>query len=460
MAEEPEIENVAEVATKTLLETAKVVNEGTASFAQALEKGVDDIAWIPDSLVSAITLFLLALGMGIIAWIIFAIARPLILRIAKRMVASSSNKIDDFLFGHGVFKWLTHLLPAILIYSISPGLFSSVPILARLLSIASSLYLLLAAYFVIDSILNAIYQYCNQTKLARKLNLGTFVQVVKLLMALVAFVLGIAIIIGKSPVVLLGGIGVFASVLMLVFKDVILGFVAGVQLSSNRMLSKGDWLEMPSHNADGNVEEIGLTTVKVRNWDNTVTTIPTYALISQSFKNWRGMQESAGRRIKRSLRVDTNTIQLCTPEMLDRYSEIEHITEYIQKKKEEVNDWNARLGESPHKSRVNGRRLTNIGTFRAYIDAYLRNHPGINQKLTIIVRQLAPDGMGLPIEVYCFSKNKEWAVYEDVQSNIFDHLLAVAPEFDLRVFQQPTGLDFSWGKEDTGTVTGEEADAS
>jgi miniconductance mechanosensitive channel len=230
---------------------------------------------------------------------------------------------------------------------------------------------------------------------------------------------------------------------MLVFRDVILGFVAGIQLSTNSMLSIGDWLEMPSHKADGDVEEIGLTTVKVRNWDKTITTIPTYALISESFRNWRGMSESGGRRIKRSLFIDISSIRLCSEEMLDRFREIEHIATYLKKKEAEVETYNEAMGEEADKNRVNGRRLTNVGTFRAYIEAYLRHHPDINREMTLLVRQLAQDGRGLPIEIYCFSANKNWAPYESIQADIFDHLLAVAREFDLELFQEPSGNDFS-----------------
>jgi miniconductance mechanosensitive channel len=207
------------------------------------------------------------------------------------------------------------------------------------------------------------------------------------------------------------------------------------------MLSPGDWLEMPSHNADGDVEQIGLTTVMVRNWDKTITTIPTYSLITEPFKNWRGMSESGGRRIKRSLLVDVSSIRLCDEAMLKRFGEIEHIGAHIRKKEAEVDAWNVEHGVIDDPNRVNGRRLTNVGSFRAYIEAYLRNHPDISQEMTLLVRQLAPTGEGLPIELYCFSTNKNWAAYEGIQADIFDHLLAVAPEFDLRVFQHPSGVD-------------------
>jgi len=207
------------------------------------------------------------------------------------------------------------------------------------------------------------------------------------------------------------------------------------------MVAKGDWIEMPSHNADGDVIDIALTTVKVQNWDKTITTIPTYALIASPFKNWRGMSESGGRRIKRSINIDTSSIKLCTPEMLERYSKIAYIAEYIERKRQKLAQWNEQHGIDMNDA-VNARNLTNVGTFRAYILAYLENHPQINQEMTLLVRQLEPGPDGLPIQIYCFSADKRWTEYERIQADIFDHILAIASEFDLRIFQHPSGGDF------------------
>jgi miniconductance mechanosensitive channel len=251
----------------------------------------------------------------------------------------------------------------------------------------------------------------------------------------------IAIVLNKSPLYFLTGLGALSAVLMLIFKDPILGFVAGIQLTANKMVARGDWLEMPKYDADGDVLEIGLTTVKVQNWDKTITTIPTYALISESFKNWRGMQESGGRRIKRFVYLDLGSIKFCTEEMLERFSRIQYITEYIERKKKEISEYNEAF-QVDTSILVNGRHLTNIGTFRAYVTAYLKNHPMINQDMTFLVRQLAPTPQGLPLEIYVFCKDKIWANYEAIQADIFDHILAVVPEFDLRVFQEPSGGDF------------------
>ena len=418
------------------------LHQETSRLAEFLTRWVDGQDWVPDSLNHAVAISILCGILLVVSALLYLVFRPLILKVVSRLVEKTEFSWDNELVGHGVFRWLTHLLPGVLIFLVSPGLFISAPWLAKFLQVGSSIYILLTSYFVFDSLLNSLQAILSRTPAGKRINLATFTQVAKLLGALVVIILTGAILLGKSPLVLLGGLGVFASVFMLVFKDVILGFVAGIQLASNRMLSQGDWLEMPSYNADGDVVEIGLTTVKIQNWDMTITTIPTYALISESFKNWRGMAEGGGRRIKRSLLIDTNTVRLCSAEMLERFRQIEHIADYLERKTKEVEEVNRQLDESRRNNRVNGRRLTNVGTFRAYIEAYLKHHPDINQEMTCLVRQLAPAGRGLPIEIYCFSSNKAWAAYESIQADIFDHLLAVASEFDLRIFQDPTGVDF------------------
>jgi len=230
------------------------------------------------------------------------------------------------------------------------------------------------------------------------------------------------------------------AVLILVFKDSILGLVAGIQLSANDMVRIGDWIEMPEFGADGDVTDVTLNTVKVQNWDKTITTIPAYALISDSFKNWRGMSESGGRRIKRSISIDMDSIKFCTPEMLERFESFGAISEYINTKRAEIEAFNATL-DTDISVVVNRRNLTNVGTFRAYVEFYLRSHPNIHHGMTFLVRQLPPDEHGLPIEIYVFSSDQDWINYEGIQADIFDHMLAVIPMFDLAVFQSPSGSD-------------------
>ena len=437
-ADQPAVE-----ATQSIIETKEAVTEKAFTLAERHEDWLASLQWFPDNLVSPIASAILLASLFVVAWLIFVVFRPILLHWVKKLVSRTAFTWDNQLLGHGVFRWLAHLLPGLLIFLVAPGFFKDAPLLAKILKVGSELYLLISVYFVFDSLFNAIQATLSIKQVGRHLNLTAINQVAKLITALIIFLLCFAVLLQRPPIALLSGLGVLASVLMLVFRDVILGFVAGIQLSTNRMLSIGDWLEMPSHKADGDVEEIGLTTVKVRNWDKTITTIPTYALISESFRNWRGMSESGGRRIKRSLFIDISSIRLCSEEMLDRFREIEHIATYLKKKEAEIETYNEAMGEKADKNRVNGRRLTNVGTFRAYIEAYLRHHPDINQEMTLLVRQLAHDGRGLPIEIYCFSANKNWAPYESIQADIFDHLLAVAREFDLELFQEPSGNDFS-----------------
>ncbi|BAK64892.1 putative MscS family transporter [Sphingobium sp. SYK-6] len=268
-----------------------------------------------------------------------------------------------------------------------------------------------------------------------------YIQVLKIVLFAAAAILMIAVLMEQSPLLLLSGLGAMAAVLMLVFKDTILSLVASVQLTSNDMLRVGDWIEMPQLNADGDVIDIALHTVKVQNWDKTITTIPTHKLIEQSFKNWRGMSESGGRRIKRALLVDQTSVRFLTHDEEKHLRRFALIDDYLDRKQAEIDAWNATRVVKEGRDPVNSRRITNIGTFRAYVFAYLRAHPGITNDMTLLVRQLQPTAQGLPLEIYCFTGTTAWAVYEDIQSDIFDHLLAVMGEFGLTVFQEPSGAD-------------------
>jgi miniconductance mechanosensitive channel len=294
--------------------------------------------------------------------------------------------------------------------------------------------------FLIFLSFNSLHDIYQTFSVSGDIPLKGFAQVLKIILYGTGLILVISVLLDRSPIYLLSGLGALTAVLMLVFKDPILGFAGGIQLISNRMLKNGDWIEMPRYGADGDVMDITLTTVKVCNFDNTITTIPTYALINDSFKNWRGMQESQGRRIKRALHIDVNSIKFCTSEMLERYAGFHHISEYIAQKKLELVQHNAVLGDHVHHA-ANTRRLTNIGTFRAYAAAFLQSHPMINTDLTCMVRQLAPTQNGLPLEIYAFCKDKVWSNYEAVQADIFDHLLAIVPAFDLKIYQYPSGSE-------------------
>lgn len=305
---------------------------------------------------------------------------------------------------------------------------------------AAQVWILAFTLLSLFSLLDTLLALLRQSPISNQLPLRGIFQGLKLVAAILIGIMIVSLLMGKSPLLLLSGLGAMTAVLMLVFKDPILGLVAGIQLSANDMLKIGDWLEMPKYGADGAVTDIGLTTVKVRNWDNTVTTIPTYALISDSFKNWRSMSESGGRRIKRSLNIDTGSVHFLSEEEQRRLQRNPLLHSYLNVKTQELSQHNQEIAVDLA-SPLNGRRLTNLGTLRAYLEAYLRTHPRIHQNMTLMVRQLAPTPEGLPLEIYAFTNTTVWAEYESIQADIFDHILAVIDEFGLRVHQTPTGND-------------------
>ncbi len=391
------------------------------------------------------------LGVLLLALVVYGIARRFLIPFLEKLARKSKSDWDDIILQHNVVVRLAHLAPALFIYLLSPVVFAGYEMAIRVVQRVMLLYILIVAFLVVDAALNAFVTIYNSFSVSRRLPIRGFIQIVKLLFFLVIGILALSLVLGKSPAVFLGGLGAMTAVLLLIFRDSILGFVAGVQLASNQMVRIGDWIEMPKFGADGDVIDVSLMTVKVQNWDKTISMIPTYALVSDSFKNWRGMQESGGRRIKRAIYIDMNSIQLCTPEMIERYRKIQVLRDYIDQKQKELRQYNEKH-EIDNSVLVNGRRMTNVGTFRAYLVNYLKRHPQVHQDMTFLVRQLAPTEHGLPIEIYIFSKDTVWANYEAIQADIFDHVLSVVPEFDLRVFQRPSGLDFqqvlSGGKED------------
>ncbi|NLY64793.1 MAG: mechanosensitive ion channel [Alcaligenaceae bacterium] len=309
-------------------------------------------------------------------------------------------------------------------------------VLTVIVQVWIAIYSLLSLF----STLNILLQWCYQRQVATQFPLNGIFQTIKLVASIAVVILIVSALMGRSPVFLLSGLGAMTAVLMLVFKDPILGLVAGIQLSANNMLKLGDWLEMPKYNADGSVIDVGLTSVKVRNFDNTVTTIPTYALISDSFKNWRAMSESGGRRIKRSINIDLSSVRFISEDEMKKLARSRLLSDYILKKSQEVEQYN-KAQNLDLSSALNGRRLTNIGTLRAYLEMYLRNHPRIRQDMSLMVRQLAPGSEGVPIEIYAFTNTVVWVQYESIQADIFDHIFAVIPEFGLRLHQSPSGHD-------------------
>jgi miniconductance mechanosensitive channel len=368
------------------------------------------------------------------------VTKRILLRLVKVATRRTETTWDDTFVEVGLFSRLSHLVPALIVSAAAPVVLADFPRAAGVVLTGTSVYMALVGMTVFDAFLNGGQRIYQGFAISRRFPIRTIVQIIRVAVYFVVGIAVLAILLGKSPVVFFSGLGAFTAVLLLIFKDTLLGFVAGIQLTANNMVREGDWIEMPAQNADGTVLDVSLTTVKVQNWDNTITTIPTYALVAEPFKNWRGMDESGGRRIKRAVRLDVTSIKFCDAEMLQRFKKIQFISEYVERKLEEVSAHNLEL-QVDESLLINGRHLTNVGTFRAYLEHYLRNHPKVHQDMTFLVRQLAPTEHGLPIEIYVFSNDQAWANYEAIQADIFDHILAVLPLFDLRPFQTPTGAD-------------------
>ena len=386
------------------------------------------------------------LAVVLIAYFANFMVKRIIVRLMIGVVRRSKTDWDDPLVERGVFTKLSHLAPALVIWAMAAVVFPGSQALITLTRRAADVYMLIIGIWVISALLDAISDVYQKFEVSKRVPIRTYIQVLKIGATAAALIFTLSIVMDKEPWVFLSGIGALTAVLLLVFKDTILGFIASIQLVAHDMLRPGDWIEMPNYGADGDVTEITLNTVKVQNWDKTITTIPTYALISDSFKNWRGMSESGGRRIKRSVHIDVNSIQFSTPEMIEKFSKIELLRDYIERKQQELSDHNRRKGID-ESVLVNGRRMTNVGTFRAYLIEYLRRHPKIHNEMTFLVRQLQPTDKGLPIEIYVFSNDQRWVQYEDIQADIFDHIFAALPEFGLRPFQSTTGHDIAGAAE-------------
>lgn len=389
-----------------------------------------------DDLTSGVIL----VGILAIAFLGDAICRHVILTVVARLVKKTKATWDDVVFDRKVMVHISRLVAPIILYILLPLAITNPGLLSFVQRICM-IYIIAIFLRFISSLLTAIFNVYSEREQFRDRPLKGLLQTIQVILFFVGGIVIVSILIDKSPMVLLTGLGASAAVLMLVFKDSIMGFVSGIQLSANNMLRVGDWIEMPKYGADGSVIEVTLNTVKVRNWDNTITTIPPYALVSDSFQNWRGMQESGGRRVKRSINIDMNSVKFCTPEMLAKYRKIRILKDYVEDTEKVIENYNEEHGID-NSVLVNGRRQTNLGVFRAYLTNYLKNLPAVNQNLTCMVRQLQPTDKGIPLELYFFSAIKDWVPYEGVQADVFDHVLAVIPEFDLHVFQNPTGDDF------------------
>ena len=370
------------------------------------------------------------IAIAAIALVVFmadVVCRRLLLPLVKRLTRATRAAWDDILLSDTLLKDVSRLVPPILIAVLMPLAFSHAHPTLDLLLKVNLIYLIAIIAKLLCTFLSALYDLSSHQDRLKNHPIKGIYQMLKIVVICVALIIVVSILINKNPGYILTALGASAAVLMLVFKDTIMGLVAGVQLSANDMLRPGDWISMPKYGADGDVEEVTLTTVKVRNWDKTITTIPPYALVSDSFQNWRGMQESGGRRVKRSVYIDMRSITFCTDEQMAEF---------------ERRGWLEGVERED-------KFVVNLHVFRNYLEDYLQHHPRVNSGMTIMVRQLQPTAQGLPLELYFFSDGTEWVPYEHLQSEIFEHVFAVMPTFGLRVFQSPMGIDFS------GTELGE-----
>jgi miniconductance mechanosensitive channel len=386
-------------------------------------------------LIGLVALFLLC-------FVFWAVSRFIIIRYVKRIVRKSTSKWDDQLYKFRVFRGIAFIIIAITIVKAVPVLFSDFPNWKEALLIVSKVYVVLSIMFAINSLLNALLAILEGVDKLKDKPLRSYKQVAKIVFYMIGFVMMLAIIFDESPVYILGGFGAVTAVLLLIFKDPILGFVASIQMSAIDLVRIGDWISVDKYGADGEVVEINLTTIKVQNWDMTITIVPSYAIVSESFKNYRGMQESDGRRVKRHLNIKISSIKFVDEKLYNKLLHVERISQFLKERKKEIDDYNT--NNAVDKSvLINGRHMTNIGVFREYAETYLKQNPNINTNMTVIVRQLLATEHGIPLEVYAFSKFKDFDNFEKNAADIFDHLLAAVPFFELEIFQSPSGSDMN-----------------
>jgi miniconductance mechanosensitive channel len=371
---------------------------------------------------------------AMISW--FA-AKRLLLRTVKYFVGKTKNKWDDVLYEKKVFSRLANIAPAVVVYWFAP-VFQSIESGLKRATVA---YMVLVVMFVFKSLSNAFLEIYESSEIAKEKPLKGIVQTAVLIIYIIGFIVIIAVLMGKSPALILSGLGAMTAVLMLVFRDTILGFVAGVQISSSNSIRKGDWIVMKKFDADGEVIDIALHSIKIQNWDKTIVSIPSHKFLEESFTNWRGMQESGGRRICRNLNIDLTSVHYLSQEEIEKLKKIHLISDYIDRRLVEITQWNTE-NKADTSVPVNGRKLTNIGTFRHYIKNYLAQNKKIRKDMTLLVRQLQPNEHGIPLQIYVFTDTTVWAEYEDIQSDIFDHLIASSQYFGLTLYQNPSGNDF------------------
>lgn len=418
-----------------------VMGNDSSDFARFIEIWLHDKLGVAPSMTQPVKMLILFLAMVLIAAIFWWVAQVIINRFVKTLVHKTAAQWDDVLLEKGVFRKLGHIVPALVITTLLPIVFTDYPNWKNLIASLTAAFIAVIIIRVIAAIISSANVFLSNSPRYQDKPIASFTQLAKILVWSFGIIIVIAIIIQRNPIAILGAMGAISAVLLLIFKDTILGFIASIQLTINDMVRLGDWVSVPKYGADGDVIEINLTTIKVHNWDKTISTVPTYLFVSDSFKNWRGMQESGGRRIKRAISFKISTIRFCDDEMLERYSRIDLVRSHIEKRSAEISEYNLENQIDTTRSIVNGRRMTNIGIFRTYILNYIRRNPNINTDMSCMVRQLEPTEKGVPLEIYCFSRIKSWVEYEGIQSDIFDHILATYRHFDLEVFENPASSD-------------------
>jgi len=371
------------------------------------------------------------------AILIYLITHKVLITLIRKVVTKTKTEFDDIFLNEKLLRRFSYILPIIFLQQFTffnSGIDTKID---NILEAMVALFVIL----ILNSLLDSFIEIISKFEKFKDRPLKSYAQVVKLIISIIGAILVFGIITGQNFWSLFAGLGAISAVLLLVFKDTIMAFVASIQIASYDLVKVGDWIEIPSLGVDGDVMDMALHTIKVRNFDKTITTVPTNKLIEQSFKNWRGMENTGSRRIKRAIHIDISSIKFLSEEMLSRFNKFQLITEYLKDKKDEVENDNSEKGVDTSEL-INGRRMTNIGTFREYLKAYLHSRNDINDNLTFLIRQLFPGAEGVPIQIYVFASTTAWVKYEEIQSDIFDHIMAVIPEFDLKVFQNPTGHDF------------------
>lgn len=405
-------------------------------FEKILQLGVSEK--LAHGINSVVLLLVVALLLYFVDYFLRRIFQVIVIRFTRK----SKTKFDDYLIQNKVLKNITHFIPLVIAKQALPLIFAGFPKWTEATLLITDVFVIITFGLIINGIFKSFRDLFKTKKAFADKPLDSYMQLITILIFFVCGVIIFSELTGKSPLAFLLSLGAASAILMLIFKDTILGFVASIQVSANDMVRVGDWVAMPKYEADGFVLSINLNTVKIQNWDKTITTVPTYAFINDSFKNWRGMTESGGRRIKRTINFKISSFKFCDEEMLTKFKKYRLIRDYINEKEQEIAEHNSKLVDVDMIS-VNVRRLTNIGVFRIYADRYISQKPEINKEMTAMVRQLEPTSKGLPLEIYCFTKDVRWVYHEKAAADIFDHLLTVASEFELEIFEEPSGADFA-----------------